>query len=488
MWYIQRVSMNRTKIILAGILGLILISGGVGLVTLLGSTSTDAPPETASESSLKLSAQLRESVTPESILEHERRFAAIAEENGGNRAAGTSGYDASAQYVAETLREAGYEVSMQRFDLPDSAQIKDAELERTSPAPESYARGDDFTIMEFSGDGEATAPVQPVDFSRPTEGGPDSTSGCEQKDFEDFREGSVALLRRGSCTFEVKVENATTAGAAAAILANTGSDGETGAFRGSLGESEVEIPVLAASAAVGRELAGSGGAEVCLSVESDAGSGTTSNVIATSPSGNEEQTVVVGAHLDSVPNGPGINDNGSGSATILEIAEQIAQLEEQPRTQVRFAFWGAEEQGLLGSRHYVDELEAAQLGDISVYLNFDMVGSPNYIPFQYGTPEVTRVFENYFDSQDLETATFDLSGRSDHGPFAEEDVPVGGIFSGDSSEKTERQAETYGGEPGEPYDACYHRACDDLDNLSREAIDEISDAAAHATATFAQKK
>ena len=467
---------------------MVLISGGVGLATLLGSTNATAPPETPPESPLKLSAQLREAVTPAGILEHERRFAAIAEEHGGNRAAGTPGYDASAQYVAETLREAGYEVSMQQFDLPDSAQISDAELERNSPTPESYARGDDFTIMKFSGDGEVTAPVRPVDFSRPTDGGPDSTSGCEQEDFEGFREGSVALLRRGSCTFEVKVENATTAGAAAAIVANTGLEEETGTFQGSLDESGARIPVLATSAPVGEEIAGSDGAEVRLSVRSNAGSGTTSNVIATSPVGNEANTVVVGGHLDSVANGPGINDNGSGTATILEIAEQMAQLETQPRNQLRFAFWGAEEQGLLGSRHYVNGLEADQLDDVSVYLNFDMVGSPNYIPFLYGTPEVTQVFEDYFDSQNLETAIFDLSGRSDHGPFAAEDVPVGGIFSGDSGEKTGRQARIYGGEPGEPYDACYHRACDDLDNLSREAIDEISDAAAHTTATFAQKE
>ncbi|CAN5662396.1 aminopeptidase PaaP [soil metagenome] len=476
--------MSRTKLILAGIFGLIFVSGGVGLLMLLNAPAVAAP--SGAESSLKLSSQLREAVKPGGILEHERRFAAIAEENDGNRAAGTRGYDASAEYVAETLREAGYEVSTQQFDLPESAKVKDANLERTLPGSESYARGDDFTIIEHSGDGEVTAPVQSVDFARQAEGGPDSTSGCEPGDFEGFREGYIALLRRGSCTFEVKVENAMAAGAAAILISNRGSGDDTGAFQGSLGDSEAVIPVLATSTAVGEELTTSEGTEVRLSVSSDAGSGVTSNVIATSPNGDEENTVVVGAHLDSVSNGPGINDNGSGSATVLEIALQMAELGIEPRNQIRFAFWGAEEHGLLGSRHYVRELDAGQLDEISAYLNFDMVGSPNYIPFLYGTPEVTQVFENYFDSQDMETATFDLSGRSDHGPFAAEDVPVGGIFSGDSGEKSERQAEIYGGEAGKPYDACYHRACDDLDNLSREALNELSDAAAHATATFAQ--
>ena len=477
--------MNRTKIILAGVVALILVSSGVGLAALFTASGAEAPPETNPEPSRKLSAQLRESVTPGGILEHVRRFAAIAEENGGNRAAGTPGYDASAEYVARTLREAGYEVSLQQFDLPESAQVVEANLEQTLPEPETYSRGEDFSIMEYSGAGGVSAPVEPVNFSQPG-GDAESTSGCDPGDFEGFSEGSIALLRRGSCNFEVKVENAAAAGAAGALIANTGREGETGIFQGSLGEFEAAIPVLAMSVPTGRELARSGSAEVRLTVETDAGSGTTSNVIATLPGGNEEETVVIGAHLDSVSNGPGINDNGSGSATILEIAQEVAQLEEKPRNQVRFAFWGAEEYGLLGSQHYVDELDTGQLDDLAVYLNFDMVGSPNYIPFLYGTPEVVQVFENYFDTQSIETATFDLSGRSDHGPFADENVPVGGIFSGDSSEKTERQAEVYGGEPGEPYDACYHRACDDLDNLSRKALNDLSDAAAHATAAFAR--
>ena len=337
--------MIRTKLILFGVLALVLIAGGVGLATLLASSPAGAPAsvppkqETTRISQELTSAALREAVTPGGILEHERRFAAIAEENGGNRAAGTPGYRASAEYVARTLREAGYEVKTQRFGLPDE------------------------------GEGDATT-----------------------------------------------------------------------------------------------------------------------NVIATSPEGDEEHTVMLGAHLDSVPAGPGINDNGSGSATVLEIAEEIAQLDEPPRNRVRFAFWGGEELGLLGSNHYVERLSAGETEDIAVYLNFDMVASPNYVRFLYGSPEVTLVFENYFESQGLGTETFDLAGRSDHGPFAAEDIPVGGIFSGDSTIKTERQEEDHGGAAGEPYDGCYHRSCDDLDNINRRGLDESSDAAAHATATFAQRE
>ena len=477
--------MSGTRLILAGVFALVLISLGVGILVLAGSPGT-SPEINASSESSKLSSDLRETVTTGGIMEHQRRFSSIADENAGNRAAGTPGYDASAEYVAETLREAGYEVSIQQFDLPESEAVAVAELERVSAGSRGYDRGEDFSPIEFAGEGELTAPVQPVDFARLQNGQPDSTSGCEPQDFEDFREGSVALLRRGTCTFEAKVENAEAAGAAAALISNSGTGGDTGAFQGSLDEPGSEIPVLATSSAVGEELAQDGDPKVRVLVEP--GAENTSNVIATSPGGNEENTVVVGAHLDSAPNGPGMNDNASGSSTILEIAQELSQLKNSPSNRVRFTFWGGEELGLLGSNHYVQELDEDQLDDIAVYLNFDMVASPNYLRFLYGSPEVTKVFENHFDARDLETDSFDLAGRSDHGPFAAEDVPVGGIFSGDSGVKTGRQARRSGGEAGEPYDRCYHSPCDDMDNLNREAITEISNAAAHATATFAQRE
>ena len=212
-------------------MALILVSAGVGLAALFTASGAEAPPEANPEPSRKLSAQLRESVMPGGILEHGRRFAAIAEENGGNRAAGTPGYDASAEYVAQTLREAGYEVSLQQFDLPESAKVVEANLEQTLPEPETYSRGENFSIMEHSGAGGVSAPVEPVDFSQPGEGA-ESTSGCDPGDFEGFSEGSIALLRRGSCNFEVKVENAAAAGAAGALIVNTGQGGRDWHFPG----------------------------------------------------------------------------------------------------------------------------------------------------------------------------------------------------------------------------------------------------------------
>ena len=227
----------------------------------------------------------------------------------------------------------------------------------------------------------------------------------------------------------------------------------------------------------------------------------TENIIADTPTGREDRTVVVGAHLDSVPEGPGINDNGSGTATILETALQMKKLGIEPRNRVRFAFWGAEEFGLLGSEHYVNDLvenDPEELDNIALNLNFDMLGSPNFVRFVYdgdgsatgtkgpaGSAKIERVFNRYFAAKDLQTEPTAFDGRSDYGPFIDEEIPAGGLFSGAEDVKTAREQRIYGGTAGEPYDPCYHRPCDDMTNLSIKSLNQMSNAVAHATLTYA---
>jgi Zn-dependent M28 family amino/carboxypeptidase len=228
----------------------------------------------------------------------------------------------------------------------------------------------------------------------------------------------------------------------------------------------------------------------------------TVNVIADSPKGKiKGQTIVVGAHLDSVTQGPGINDNGSGSATILEIAEQLAALKytNKLQRQVRFAFWGAEEPGLLGSEYYVSKLTEAQRAKIYANLNFDM-GSPNYVRFVYdgdgsdgdpgppGSDAIEDIFTSYFESQGLASAPTAFDGRSDYGPFIAVGIPAGGLFSGAEGIKTPEEAAIYGGTAGVAYDKCYHQACDTINNLNTKALSELDDAAADATLTLALSK
>ena len=229
---------------------------------------------------------------------------------------------------------------------------------------------------------------------------------------------------------------------------------------------------------------------------------TTINVIADSPTGNADRVVVVGAHLDSVIAGPGINDNGSGSSTILEIAEEMAELGIRNRQQVRFAFWGAEELNLLGSQHYVDTLSDDDLGKIFANLNFDMLGSPNYVRFVYdgdGSRHAARPARRGRPrSRPSSTSTSPARAwpasrrRSTAAPTTARSSrsasPPAACSAAPRAIKTAEQAAIYGGTAGEPYDPCYHQACDTINNLSTKALFEMGDAAAHATMTLARTR
>ncbi len=441
--------------------------------------------------------RLRSAVTPEGILEHARSFEEIAADNGGNRAAGTPGYDASADYVAQELREAGYDVVVQPFEIPYYQELLPARLELVSPDERPYQEGEDFSALRFSGSGAVVAPIRPVDLGEPGE----SSSGCEASDFQGLVRGEVALMRRGGCPFEEKALNAEAAGSSAVVIFNEGGRGQTAVLEGgTLGEPGINIPVIGASLAVGEDLASleerEAGATIRVAASSISGARRSTNVIAETRSGGEEGTVMIGAHLDSVPAGPGINDNGSGSATVLEIARQMSELGLKPRRQVRFAFWGAEELGLLGSTGYVEGLSPGEVENISAYLNFDMIGSPNYARYAYdgssgprGSGRIEEIFTDYFASEELEIRTDStLEGRSDHGPFADAGIPVGGLFTGAEGIKTEEEATLYGGEAAEPHDPCYHEPCDTVENVNPSAVDEMSDAAAHATLVLAEEE
>ncbi len=285
------------------------------------------------------------------------------------------------------------------------------------------------------------------------------------------------------------------------VIFNSGAPGATAAFAGTLGAPDVTVPVVGASFAMGSELAGTT-ARLVTNTESEYR--TTYNITAETAKGDPKNVVMAGAHLDSVVPGPGVNDNGSGSSAILEIAKQMAKT--TPVNKVRFAWWGAEELGLLGSEHYVGrprQERPGHLAAIALYLNFDMIGSPNYVRFVYdgnnsrypvgpgaakgpaGSGAIEQLFHNYFASQSLASEETPFSGRSDYGPFIAEGVPAGGLFTGAEGVKTAAQAAVYGGVAGVAYDHCYHQACDDLDNVNMKAVDEMSDAVAHAILTYA---
>jgi Zn-dependent M28 family amino/carboxypeptidase len=450
------------------------------------------------------STKLRNAVNSAGIVEHEKALQKIANQNGGTRAASTPGYDASVKYVADKLRRAGLTVTEQPFDFPYFEETGDSTFERLTPTTRTYTRGTDYDLMEYSGAGDVTGQIVPTNDIVIPPGAQASTSnsGCEASDFPAETAGNVALIQRGTCDFVVKARNAAAAGATAAIIFNEGQEGRTDLINGTLG-GPVNIPTLDTTFAVGEELYNldqpPAGASVHIVTQTLSETRKTKNVIAAYPGGRTDRTVVVGAHLDSVLEGPGINDNGSGTAGILEIALQMKKLGIKPTNHVRFAFWGAEEAGLHGSTYYVNQLTARQQKDIAVNLNFDMIGSPNFVRFVYdgdgsafgtsgpsGSGTVEDVFNDYFASQGLQTEPTEFDGRSDYEAFINAGIPAGGLFTGAEDIKSAEEAAIYGGTAGQAYDPCYHAACDGINNINTTALDQMADGAAHATLAFAQ--
>lgn len=445
-----------------------------------------------------ISKIVQHAVKVDGIRRHLWWLQKIADRNGGTRASGTPGFATSVEYVKLQLRAAGYRVSVQPFDFAFFQEHSPSQLQQTSPNAVTYVNGTDFNTMQYSGPGNITAQIQAAGgIILPPSPVPSSASGCAAADFAGFIAGRIALVQRGTCTFFDKATNAAAAGASAVIIFNEGQPGRTEAVDGTLGE-PVGIPVLGVSFALGQTLHSLGNPTLRVRTDTESEIRPTYNVLAESRYGDPNRTVVVGAHLDSVTEGPGINDNGSGTATILETAIQMARFAKFTNNRVRYTFFGAEEAGLLGSEHYVASLTPDQLDDILLNLNFDMLGSLNYARFVYdgngsdtpdpgpaGSEIIENVFLNYFAGKSKATDPTAFDGRSDYGPFIDQGIPAGGLFSGAEELKTAAQVAKYGGTAGVAFDACYHQACDTFTNINNKALDELGDAAVHSIVAFA---
>ena len=439
----------------------------------------------------------RKAVTLDGIREHQAALQEIADDNNGTRLASTPGHDDSAQYVFDKMVAAGYVVSFQEFQFELVSDVSPPEFTQVSPNAVTYVDGVDFATMSYSGSGDVTAAV-----SLPS----GDARGCEASDWAGFTAGNIALVLRGTptgfpvaCTFRLKATNAVAAGASAVLVYNN----VPGVINGTLAPPRFDKSVLGITQALGQQLVTlvPGGLTMHIKTETTAEIRTTRNVIAETPGGDPNHVIVIGAHLDSVSRGPGINDNGSGSATILEVAEVFAAQGRVPRNKLRFAWWSAEEQNLIGSTYYVNSLTQAEKDAIELNLNFDMIGSPNFVRFVYdgnnsagggavgpaGSGAIEQLFLDYFASQGLANAPTPFNGRSDYGPFIATGIPAGGLFTGAEGVKTAEQAGIYGGTAGAPYDPCYHLACDTYANNSNTALDQMSDAVAHSVLLFSKR-
>ncbi|WP_113703647.1 M28 family metallopeptidase [Nonomuraea lactucae] len=473
--------------------------GAAALITAIALPLALTGPAEAKTIDEAFARLLTKQVTGANVKKHLDALQAIATANGGNRAAGTPGYAASRDYVAGKLRGAGYKVTLDPINFVQSwTENSPPALSLTAPGQKTYTPNEDFYTFQPSPAGDVTAQVQGVDLKLPPTPTPTSTSGCETSDFDGFVRGRIALIQRGTCAFATKIRNAGFAGASGIIVFNEGQTGRTEAFPLDIGEWRAGVPMVFADFAVGNELAATQGATVRLKVDATLKLGTDHNVVAESRFGDPRNVVMVGAHLDSVTEGPGINDNGSGSAAILETALQMKKF--PVRNKVRFAFWAAEEIGLLGSDQYVEGLSKAERDRIRLYLNFDMVASPNYAYKLYdgdnsdgvgspagppGSAQIEKQLEAFFDGRKLGHVGTDFDGRSDYGPFIAVGIPSGGIFTGAEGVKTAEEAALFGGTAGVAYDQCYHQACDGIGNINATALDVNADAIADSTARYA---
>jgi len=420
----------------------------VGVLVGCSSRPVETPPTVPDP---MLPERLVAAVTGDGAYRHLQELQRIADANAGNRALGTPGYDASVDYVAGMLRAAGYRVDTPSFT---SRRFEAGEMRLTVGGAVVPA-----TVLEFS-------PATPAGGLR----GPlavvaqDDTSGCEATDFAGTAAGAVVLVRRGTCQFAQKAKAAVAAGAVAVLVVNNGDGPLAG---GTLGADETGVPpTVGLSKVDGEALIGRAGEPVELTVASKIEEIVSRNVVAQTSTGNADEVVMVGAHLDSVPEGPGINDNGSGSSALLETAVRLGAAPPVANA-VRFAWWGAEEVGLVGSTAYVKALTEPDRARIAAYLNFDMVASPNTGYFVYdgddsdavgagpgpaGSAGIERIVTEALASVGVATEGTDFTGRSDYGPFIGNDIPAGGILTGAEGIKTAEQAQRWGGTADAPYD------------------------------------
>jgi len=471
------------------------VAGGLLAAALVPAPAGAAPDQTGCDNrNNNTYEKLLECVRLEGVRAHQAALQEIADENGGTRAAGTPGYDGSVEYVVDTMEAAGWTVTLHEFPF---VFVPPPTLRQLTPITADYETG----AFTGTGYGEVQGNVIPVDINLVPPRA--STSGCEPADFTglDFSgPADIALIQRGTCPFADKALNAEAAGAEAVIIFNQGdTPTRTDLIIGTLGGLDiVAIPVVGASFADGEALAQPGStAYVNVDQPEDRPQ---VNVLAELPGTNDDNVVMAGAHLDSVQRGPGIQDNGTGSAALLEIGQQLSKL--RPQNTLRLAWWGAEEAGLIGSTQYVNGLSQTERDRIALYLNFDMIGSPNYffgvydadqssfpapmgVPIPEGSEAIEDTFESFYTLRGEPYDDSEFSGRSDYQAFILNGIPSGGLFTGAEVVKTPEQQAIWGGTAGQQFDPCYHLRCDTFDNISLHALEVNSDAVAFAVLTYA---
>lgn len=392
-------------------------------------------------------------ITRAELNEHLVALQEIADRSGGTRAAGTPGDAASAEYAAARFRDAGFRVRLQ----PVRFTYFDVRRARVEIGGRRLRRRRHFEVLSYSGSGRARGTLA------------SAGDGCSESDFAFVDRGELPLVERGGCFFREKARLAQAHGARALVVRAV-AGGARGIASGTLAGPGIRIPVLLIAAGNAQP-----GAAIELHVTTEAGPRRTQNVIAETPNGRGRSVVMAGGHLDSVAGGPGINDNGSGVATLIEAAEALGA--EPPGARVRLALWGAEELGLVGSRRYVGSLGRDERRRIAAYLNLDSVGSPNAVPQLYadGDARLARLLQRVTPET---LGGVGAGSSSDHAPFHDAGIPINGLYTG-SAER---------GPGARPRDPCYHLSCDTVENVDRGVLLGMARAAAEALERLSRRQ
>jgi Zn-dependent M28 family amino/carboxypeptidase len=425
------------------------------------------------------------------MLAHLRALQDLANANGGNRAAGTPGYDASVDYVAKALRRRGFDVTTPQFDRLFGASPG-------KPMLTIAGRGypvDQASLLVRTPPGGLTGP--PIRPNHP--------SGCTAGDYPPVvPKGAIAVVDDSRCSVVDKQNSALAKGAVGLIVVSqpTGAGAPPTLF-GPGYYNQLTVPVAVVGASGGAALAAAT-SPVRLVLDAENVKITSRNVLAQTKTGSPHDVVMVGAHLDGPRGGPGINDNGSGVAAVLETALQLGPLP-PVNNAVRFVFWGADQDGPNGAMDYVFGLDPERLNDIALYLDFVMLGSANAGFFtddgdQSGPPGagitaadvpegsagIERTLGGYLYLAGERPADMPLSTRTDYHPFMVAGVPIGGMTGGASQTKTTVQARLWGGQPGVSFDPNYQSARDTVANLNREALRVMGSGVAYAVGCYAE--
>jgi len=455
---------------------------------------------------------IAKSLQVENILGHLTTLNSLADTVGHGSRSVVDAYNASAEYVVSQLEEADFcDVQRQYFQVPIYVQLAPPTLMQTYPYNISYVLGRDFSGTRYGGNGNYSFEAEAVVADN---------LGCTAIDFstKNFTD-RIAVVFDGNCTQYQKALNAELASAKAILIVNAKGNALANWRVRSIQWNDstplVQIPVFSLTYSLGLTFLAQ---ETTLHITAATRTTIeeTYNVLCLTKKGSPESILVMGAHLDSVPEGPGINDNGSGSSSVLEVALEIARTDMEITNKILFAWWGAEEIGLMGSRYFVNQillqsqpngstpfdqvdfLPSLSDNNTLLGLNFDMLGSPNYVRYVYtsaptATPivnaasfKIQEFFEEYFNQSELAYQLTPMGGGSDYLPFVENGIPAGALATGAGSLKTVNEREIFGGFANAAYDPCYHLSCDTTSNIDEGVLEDMAKGAAYVVQKLAQ--